>query len=141
MKSFVEIAELGKTYPTPAGPAVIVRDFTLDVDEGEVVCLLGHSGGGKTTGLSILMGLTKPNTGGGGDGGGARRCRISVAPCCVREWPNGLWRGGFPAPATSNPACGFPALGFPACFISKFMGPIMLDWLSAPPPVVEPGNP
>ena len=30
---------LGKTYPTPRGPAVIVRDFTLDVGEGEFVCL------------------------------------------------------------------------------------------------------
>ena len=27
--SFVEIAQLGKTYETPTGPAIIVRDFTL----------------------------------------------------------------------------------------------------------------
>jgi len=64
MSSFVEIAQLGKTYETPTGPAVIVRDFTLYVDEGEFVCLLGHSGCGKTTVLSILMGLTTPSTGG-----------------------------------------------------------------------------
>src|SRR5207247_8915994 len=64
MTAFVEIAQLGKTYDTPAGPAVIVRDFTLYVDEGEFVCLLGHSGCGKTTVLSILMGLTTPSTGG-----------------------------------------------------------------------------
>src|SRR6266404_2274467 len=64
MASFVEIAQLGKTYETPSGPAVIVRDFTLYVREGEFVCLLGHSGCGKTTVLSILMGLTRPSTGG-----------------------------------------------------------------------------
>ena len=64
MGSFVEIAQLGKTYATPAGPAIIVRDFTLYVAEGEVVCLLGHSGCGKTTVLSIVMGLTPPTTGG-----------------------------------------------------------------------------
>ena len=64
MKSFVEIAELGKTYETPAGPAVIVRDFTLYVDEGEFVCLLGHSGCGKSTVLSIVMGLNQATTGG-----------------------------------------------------------------------------
>src|SRR4029450_6651790 len=64
MSSFVEIAHLGKTYETPAGPAVIVRNFTLYVGEGEFVCLLGHSGCGKTTVLSILMGLTTPSTGG-----------------------------------------------------------------------------
>src|SRR2546426_2936879 len=64
MASFVEIAQLGKTYETPSGPAVIVRDFTLYVDRGEFVCLLGHSGCGKTTVLSILMGLVAPSTGG-----------------------------------------------------------------------------
>jgi nitrate/nitrite transport system ATP-binding protein len=64
MKAFVEIAALGKTYETPAGPAEIVRDFSLYVQEGEFVCLLGHSGCGKTTVLSILMGLVTPSTGG-----------------------------------------------------------------------------
>src|SRR5262252_3860801 len=64
MTSFVEIAQLGKTYETPTGPAVIVHDFTLYVDEGEFVCLLGHSGCGKTTVLSILMSLAIPSTGG-----------------------------------------------------------------------------
>jgi nitrate ABC transporter ATP-binding subunit len=60
----VEIAALGKTYDTPAGPAEIVRNFDLYVDEGEFVCLLGHSGCGKSTVLSILMGLNRPTTGG-----------------------------------------------------------------------------
>jgi nitrate ABC transporter ATP-binding subunit len=64
MNRFVEIAQLGKTYDTASGPAVIVRDFTPDVREGEFVCLLGHSGCGKTTVLSILMGLNEPTTGG-----------------------------------------------------------------------------
>ena len=64
MRAFVEIAELGKTYQTPHGPAVIVRDFSLYVGQGEFVCLLGHSGCGKTTVLSILMGLIDPTTGG-----------------------------------------------------------------------------
>jgi nitrate/nitrite transport system ATP-binding protein len=62
--SFVEIAALGKTYATATGPAEIVRDFSLYVDEGEFVCLLGHSGCGKSTVLSILMGLNQPTTGG-----------------------------------------------------------------------------
>ena len=64
MPAFVEIDLLGKTYQTPAGPAVIVRDFTLHVAEGEFVCIVGHSGCGKSTVLSILMGLNQPTTGG-----------------------------------------------------------------------------
>ena len=64
MAAFLEIAQLGKTYPTPAGPAEIVRDFTLHVAEGEFVCLVGHSGCGKSTVLSIVMGLNEPSTGG-----------------------------------------------------------------------------
>ncbi|HEV8583513.1 MAG TPA: ABC transporter ATP-binding protein [Methylomirabilota bacterium] len=64
MQAFVEIAELGKTYPTPTGPAEIVRGFSLYVSQGEFVCLLGHSGCGKSTVLSILMGLNRATTGG-----------------------------------------------------------------------------
>jgi nitrate ABC transporter ATP-binding subunit len=66
---FVEIDQLGKTYPTPAGPAEIVRDFSLDVAEGEFVCIVGHSGCGKSTVLSIVMGLNTPTTGGVAIGG------------------------------------------------------------------------
>jgi len=62
--AFVEIAQLGKTYDTPSGPAEIVRDFTLDVRKGEFVCIVGHSGCGKSTVLSIVMGLNRPSTGG-----------------------------------------------------------------------------
>ena len=61
---FVEIAKLGKTYATPTGPAEIVRDFTLNVGQGEFVCIVGHSGCGKSTVLSIVMGLNQPTTGG-----------------------------------------------------------------------------
>ena len=65
MPALVEIDGLGKTYVLPDGrPAEIVRDFSLDVAEGEFVCLLGHSGCGKTTVLSILMGLNDATTGG-----------------------------------------------------------------------------
>jgi nitrate/nitrite transport system ATP-binding protein len=65
MPPLLEIDAVGKSYPAPGGgEAVIVRDFSLDVAVGEFVCLLGHSGCGKTTVLSILMGLTPPTTGG-----------------------------------------------------------------------------
>jgi len=61
---FLELSGLGKTYDTPAGPAVIVRDVNLRVREGEFVCVIGHSGCGKSTVLSILMGLNEASEGG-----------------------------------------------------------------------------
>ena len=63
--AFLEIDGLGKSYVLPDGrEAPIVRDFSLDVAEGEFVCLLGHSGCGKTTVLSVVMGLSAATTGG-----------------------------------------------------------------------------
>jgi len=61
---FLELSQLGKRYPARGGEAVIVRDFTLAVGEGEFICLIGHSGCGKSTVLSIVMGLTAASDGG-----------------------------------------------------------------------------
>src|SRR5918999_6427117 len=61
---FLELTRLGKTYETPHGPAVVVKDFDLHVREGEFVCVIGHSGCGKSTVLSIVMGLNEPTEGG-----------------------------------------------------------------------------
>jgi nitrate ABC transporter ATP-binding subunit len=64
MSSFLEISQLGKTYPTPKGPAVIVENFNLSVRKGEFIALIGHSGCGKSTVLSMLAGLTDITDGG-----------------------------------------------------------------------------
>jgi nitrate ABC transporter ATP-binding subunit len=61
---FLELTQLGKSYPTPDGAAVIVRDVNLSVREGEFVCVIGHSGCGKSTVLSIVMGLADATAGG-----------------------------------------------------------------------------
>ena len=63
MKKYLDIFELEKTYPTPNGPAVIVKDFSLALSEGEFVCIIGHSGCGKSTVLSILAGLNQLTSG------------------------------------------------------------------------------
>lgn len=60
----VELSHLTKQYDGPQGPVTIVRDFDLRVRAGEFVCLVGHSGCGKSTVLSMVMGLTEPTTGG-----------------------------------------------------------------------------
>src|SRR5438128_9942138 len=60
---FLEFTQLGKSYDTPQGPAVIVKNFNLRMHEGEFVCVIGHSGCGKSTVLSMVMGLTDPTAG------------------------------------------------------------------------------
>src|SRR6476660_3549056 len=64
MSDYVELSNLTKIYPTPKGPAVIVKDFNLRIKKGEFVCLIGHSGCGKSTVLSMVAGLSE-STGGG----------------------------------------------------------------------------
>src|SRR5881396_326120 len=64
MSDYVELSNLAKIYPTAKGPAVIVKDFNLRIKQGEFVCLIGHSGCGKSTVLSMVAGLNEI-TGGG----------------------------------------------------------------------------
>ncbi|TAK67910.1 MAG: ABC transporter ATP-binding protein, partial [Dehalococcoidia bacterium] len=45
------------------GDTVALRDFSLDIDDGEFVVLLGPSGCGKTTALRILAGLEEASAG------------------------------------------------------------------------------
>lgn len=45
------------------GPTVAVRDFSLEVDRGELVVLFGPSGCGKTTALELIAGLKRPDAG------------------------------------------------------------------------------
>ena len=63
MSDFCELSNLTKIYPTPKGPAIIVKDFNLKIRKGEFVTLIGHSGCGKSTLLNLLAGLTTPTNG------------------------------------------------------------------------------
>ena len=45
------------------GDVVAVRDFSLDIEPGEIVCLLGRSGCGKTTLLRLAAGVEEPASG------------------------------------------------------------------------------
>src|SRR5207244_9665277 len=50
--------------PAPKGVAVIVENFSLSVAKGEFIALIGLSGCGKSTVLSMIAGLTDVTTGG-----------------------------------------------------------------------------
>jgi nitrate/nitrite transport system ATP-binding protein len=55
---FVEFSKVIKVYPTPAGPQTVVDGFDLRMRKGEFISLIGHSGCGKSTVLSMMAGLT-----------------------------------------------------------------------------------
>ncbi|HUF64273.1 MAG TPA: nitrate ABC transporter ATP-binding protein [Verrucomicrobiales bacterium] len=59
----LETIHLSKSYATPRGPAVIVEDFNLKVTRGEFICVIGHSGCGKSTVLSMIAGLNEVSGG------------------------------------------------------------------------------
>lgn len=59
----VEIKNLSKIYHTLKEETFAVKDFSLDVMEGEFVVLVGPSGCGKSTILSALAGLIQPSGG------------------------------------------------------------------------------
>ena len=45
------------------GKKQVLKNFSLEVNSGEILCLVGPSGCGKTTLVRTLLGLTKPDTG------------------------------------------------------------------------------
>ena len=61
---YVEFYEVRKVYPTPKGPLTVVDGFNLLMRKGEFVSLIGHSGCGKSTVLSMAAGLNDISSGG-----------------------------------------------------------------------------
>jgi len=60
---YLTLENVSKTYPTPKGDYPVLRDINLSVNEGEFVCLVGHSGCGKTTLLNMVSGFAQPTSG------------------------------------------------------------------------------
>ena len=63
-RRYMEFWKLHKVYPTPKGPLTVVEDFNLMMDKGEFVSLIGHSGCGKSTVLTMAAGLNAISKGG-----------------------------------------------------------------------------
>jgi nitrate/nitrite transport system ATP-binding protein len=57
--AYVSVEGIARRY----GPTTIFEDVWFGVARGEFVCLVGHSGCGKTTILNILAGLETPDEG------------------------------------------------------------------------------
>lgn len=63
-KGYVEFSGVTKVYPTPKGPLTVVDGFDLKMKRGEFISLIGHSGCGKSTVLSMVAGLNAISSGG-----------------------------------------------------------------------------
>jgi nitrate ABC transporter ATP-binding subunit len=89
MRLPLEITGLTKVFETPSGPFVAVKDVNAQIDQGEFVCILGHSGCGKSTVLSILAGLERATFGGvvidgrEVDEPGPERAMVFQSPCLL----------------------------------------------------------
>ncbi|MBC7994941.1 MAG: ABC transporter ATP-binding protein [Rhizobacter sp.] len=60
-KPFLQVEGLAKTYPGSAEP--VFDSVNFGIERGEFVCLIGHSGCGKTTILNVLAGLEHASEG------------------------------------------------------------------------------
>lgn len=57
----VNLLSLNKTYPNQPKP--VLKDFSLSINDGEMIALLGPSGSGKSTILKLITGIEHPNSG------------------------------------------------------------------------------
>ncbi len=64
LERYVEFSQVTKIYPTPKGPLTVVDEFDLKMKKGEFISLIGHSGCGKSTVLSMVAGLNDISEGG-----------------------------------------------------------------------------
>ena len=63
-QKFLELSQVGIEFPTANGPYCALKDVQFDIDKGEFVSIIGHSGCGKSTVLNIIAGLYQATSGG-----------------------------------------------------------------------------
>jgi nitrate/nitrite transport system ATP-binding protein len=61
--AFLEMRHVSKGYGTPGRRTDVLDNVNLQVSRGEFVAIVGYSGAGKTTLISIIAGLLRPDSG------------------------------------------------------------------------------
>ncbi len=56
---YLEFYKAKKVYPTPTGPLTVIDDINIVLDKGDFISLIGHSGCGKSTALTMAAGLNE----------------------------------------------------------------------------------
>ena len=64
LERYVEFSRVSKIYPSRKGPVKVVDGFDLKIRKGEFISVIGHSGCGKSTVLSMVAGLSDISEGG-----------------------------------------------------------------------------
>lgn len=59
----ISIDNVTKIYPSSTGDNVVIKDISLEIHAGEFVCVIGHSGCGKSTMLNTVSGFAVPDKG------------------------------------------------------------------------------
>jgi ABC-type multidrug transport system ATPase subunit len=60
---FLEVKNVSKGFGPKGRRTEVLEDITLEVEQGEFVAIIGYSGAGKTTLMSLLAGLLQPDSG------------------------------------------------------------------------------
>lgn len=63
MKPLIEVKNVRKIYRMGEEKVVALDDVSLSIEKGEIICLIGASGSGKSTFLNMVAGLEKPTRG------------------------------------------------------------------------------
>ena len=63
MKKLIELKNINKSYRNGDQELQVLKDISLEVDEGEFVAIMGPSGSGKSTLMNIIGMLDRPTTG------------------------------------------------------------------------------